>query len=132
MRGKLTISALMTVVVAALLALALVSEGASADGSPPAFVQQVSTHSNGASVTLTPTTAVTAGNRMVVMVGIWNSSAATAKSVTDSAGNTYTEILHFKASENTEESVWTAPVTAGAPGRVRTTPRPRSRPAFPK
>jgi hypothetical protein len=48
-----------------------------------------------------------------VLVGVWRSGSATAKSVTDSAGNTYTEVQHFKASENTELSVWTAPITAG-------------------
>jgi hypothetical protein len=56
---------------------------------------------------------VTIGNRLLVEVGVWNSSGATASSVTDSAGNTYTELTHFKASDNTELSVWTAPVTAG-------------------
>jgi hypothetical protein len=50
---------------------------------------------------------------LIVLVGVWSSAAATAKSVTDSAGNTYTEIQHFKAAENTELSVWTAPVSAG-------------------
>ena len=33
--------------------------------------------------------------------------------VTDSAGNSYTELLHFKASDKTEMSVWTAPITDG-------------------
>jgi hypothetical protein len=50
---------------------------------------------------------------MVVEVGVWSSSAATASAVTDSAGNTYTELTHFKAGDNTEMSVWTAPITAG-------------------
>ena len=77
-------------------------------------MQQVSAHSGGTTaLKLTPTSAITAGNRIVVVVGTWNSSAATIKSVTDSAGNTYTEVLHFKASDNTEQSIWTAPVTAG-------------------
>ena len=48
-----------------------------------------------------------------MLVGVWSSGKATAKSVTDSAGNTYTEVQHFKASDNTELSVWTAPITAG-------------------
>ena len=48
-----------------------------------------------------------------MLVGVWRSGSATAKSVTDSAGNTYTEVQHFKASETTELSVWTAPITAG-------------------
>jgi hypothetical protein len=114
MRRKLTTTTLTTLVAGLLLAIALVSAGASADGSPPAFVQQASVHSSSvASVTLTPPSAITAGNRVVVLVGIWNSSGATAKSVTDAAGNTYTEVLHFKGTDNTEQSVWTAPVTAG-------------------
>ena len=49
-----------------------------------------------------------------MLVGVWSASKATAKSVSDAAGNTYTEVLHFAASENTEESVWTAPITSGA------------------
>ncbi len=80
----------------------------------PALVQQVSSHKSGVTTaTLTPSNAITAGNRLVVLVGVWSSSAATAKSVKDSAGNTYTEIEHFKGSDNTELSVWTAPITAG-------------------
>ncbi len=114
MRRKLTITLLTTLTAGLLLAVALTSAGASAAGSPPAFVQQVSVHSSSvSSVAVTPTSAITAGNRIVVVVGIWSSGSATAKSVTDSAGNTYTEVLHFKASDNTEQSVWTAPVTAG-------------------
>jgi hypothetical protein len=114
MRGKLTISIVTTLTASFLLAWALSSAGASADGSPPAFVQQTSVHSsNVTSVTLTPSAAITAGNRIVVVVGIWSSGSATAKSVTDAAGNAYTEVLHFIGSESTEESVWTAPITAG-------------------
>ncbi len=127
MRGKLTITALTTLVACLLLAVALASEGASADGAPPAFVQQVSVHANAASVKLTPTSAITAGNRIVVMVGIWNASSATAKSVTDSAGNAYTEVLHFKASDNTEQSVWTAPITAGGGTKPTITVTPTSK-----
>ena len=114
MRGKITITVVAALAAGLLLTAALASAGASADGAPPAFVQQVSAHSsNVTSVKLTPTSAVTAGNRIVVVVGVWSSGAATAKSVTDAAGNTYTEVLHFKASDNTEQSVWTAPITAG-------------------
>src|SRR4030088_456555 len=79
-----------------------------AASSAPAFVQQVSAHSlNVTRLTLTPSSNVTSGNRIVVLVGVWSSSSATASSVTDAAGNTYTEILHFKASDATEMSVWT-------------------------
>jgi hypothetical protein len=80
----------------------------------PAFVQQVSSHASGVtSRVVTPSSRITAGNRLVVLVGVWGSSGATAKSVTDSAGNTYTKVLHFEASDQTEESVWTAPITGG-------------------
>src|SRR6476646_1752616 len=85
--------------------------GASAAG--PSFVQQVSARGHTGSLAVTPGSAVAAGDRMVVEVGVWNSSGATASSVTDSAGNTYTELTHFKASDGTELSVWTAPITAG-------------------
>jgi hypothetical protein len=127
MRGKLTITVLGTLVAGLLMTIALASVDASADGAPPAFVQQVSAHSNTSALTLTPASAINAGNRIVVVVGIWNSSAATAKSVTDSAGNTYTEVLHFKASENTEQSVWTAPITAGGQTKPVITITPTSR-----
>jgi hypothetical protein len=49
----------------------------------------------------------------VVEVGVWGFPTRTAKTVTDSAGNTYTELLHFAASDQTEMSVWSAPITAG-------------------
>jgi hypothetical protein len=127
MRGKLSITVLTTLAASLLVAWALTSTGASADGAPPAFVQQVSAQSGGTSaLKLTPTSAITSGNRLIVVVGIWNSSSATAKSVTDSAGNTYTEVLHFKGSDNTEESVWTAPITAGGQTKPAITITPTS------
>jgi galactose oxidase-like protein/fibronectin type III domain protein/Kelch motif protein len=114
MRGKLTISIVATLAASFLLAWALSSAGASAAGSPPAFVQQTSVHSSSVtSAKLTPSAAITTGNRIVVVVGIWSAGSATAKSVTDAAGNSYTEVLHFTGSDSTEESVWTAPITAG-------------------
>ena len=80
----------------------------------PAFVQQASSHAlNVKTRTVTPSSNINTGNRLVVLVGVWSSSGATAKTVTDAAGNTYTEILHFKASDKTEESVWSAPISAG-------------------
>ena len=42
-----------------------------------------------------------------------SAGGATASAVTDSAGNTYTELTHFTASDKTELSVWSAPITAG-------------------
>ena len=56
---------------------------------------------------------VAVGDRLVVEAGVWSAGGATASTVTDSAGNTYTKLTNFKASDNTELSVWTAPVTAG-------------------
>jgi hypothetical protein len=80
----------------------------------PTFVQQVSAHGSGTSISVTPGTKLTAGSRLIVEVGVWNSSSATAASVTDSAGSAYTELTHFKASDGTEMSVWSSPVTSGA------------------
>ena len=80
----------------------------------PVFVQSKSAHSlNVTSLTLTPGSAITAGNRLLVETGVWNSSGSTVSSVTDSAGNSYVELAHWKASENTEMTIWSTPVTAG-------------------
>jgi hypothetical protein len=90
----------------------VVSAGAVAGS--PTFVQQVAGHgANLTKLALTPSASITAGNRLVVLVGVWSSGNASASRVTDSAGNTYVELLHFKAYENTEMSVWSAPITAG-------------------
>jgi hypothetical protein len=88
---------------------------------PVAFVQQVNKRATAASLALQPTSNVTSANRLVVEAGIWSANGATASTVTDSAGNTYTELTHFKASEKTELSVWTAPITAGAGTRPTVT-----------
>ena len=45
--------------------------------------------------------------------------SATTSSVKDSAGDSFTELLHFKASDGTEMSIWSAPVTAGG-GKIPT------------
>jgi hypothetical protein len=37
--------------------------------------------------------------------------------VSDSAGNQYVELLHYKTTDGTEMSVWTAPITAGGGSR---------------
>ncbi len=93
----------------------------------PAFVQQTSGHaSNVASLAVTPGTNLTAGNRLVVEVGMWNSAHATTSSVKDAAGDTFTELLHFKASDGTEMSVWTAPVSVGAGTKPTITATPTS------
>jgi hypothetical protein len=93
--------------------------------SSPAFVQQVSGHAHKvASLAVTPTTSLTTGNRLVVEVGVWSNAKATASSVKDSAGDTFTELLHFKASDGTELSVWSAPVSAGGGARPTITATP--------
>jgi N,N-dimethylformamidase beta subunit-like protein/uncharacterized protein DUF4082/concanavalin A-like lectin/glucanase superfamily protein/fibronectin type III domain protein/Big-like domain-containing protein/BACON domain-containing protein len=79
----------------------------------PRFVQRVSTRGAGSSVQLTPSSAVAVGDRMVVTTGAWSSGGATISGVTDSAGNTYTKATSVKAPDNTELSVWSAPITAG-------------------
>ena len=88
----------------------------------PTFVQQASVHkSSGTTAAVALGAPITTGNRLIVQVGVWNTSSATATKVTDSAGNTYTEITHFTASDNTEMSVWSAPVTAGGGTRPTVT-----------
>jgi hypothetical protein len=54
---------------------------------------------------------VTTGNRLVVEVADWSSGGATAASVTDSAGDTFTELTTKTGSDGTQLSVWSAPVT---------------------
>src|SRR5581483_6778853 len=102
-----------TVLALAGLAAVVLTKAPTASAASAAFVQQVSGHGNGGSLGVTPGTAVTAGNRLVVEVGVWNSAHSTTSAVTDSAGNSYTELTHFAAADGTEMSVWTAPVTAG-------------------
>ena len=80
----------------------------------PRFVQRVSGHStSGSTLQLTPASALTGGNRLVVMAGVWSSGRATISGVSDAAGNTYTRVATVTASDNTQLSVWTAPITAG-------------------
>ena len=80
----------------------------------PGFVQQASGHASGVTrLSVTPSSAVTAGNRMVVEVAAWGASNPGIGSVSDSAGNHYVELTHFTAADGTELSVWTAPVTQG-------------------
>ncbi len=94
---------------------------------PPAFVQQTNAHTgSGASLNATPTANITTGNRLVVLVGVWANAGPTTRTVTDSAGNTYVELLHFTASDKTEMSVWTAPITKGGGTRPTITATPTS------
>ena len=80
----------------------------------PEFVQHMTIRNPSAStVQMTPTANVTQGNRMIVMAGAWSWNGATITGVTDTAGNTYTRVTGTRASDNTELSIWTAPITAG-------------------
>ena len=91
----------------------------------PAFVQQTSGHSGTASsLSVALKSSTLTGDRLVVETGTWSSGSATVKSVTDTAGDTFTELTHFTAADNTEESVWTAPITAGSstPPTITVTP----------
>ena len=91
----------------------------------PAFVQQTSGHSGTASsLSVALKSSTLTGDRLVVETGAWSSGSATVKSVTDTAGDTFTELTHFTAGDNTEESVWTAPIAAGSstPPTITVTP----------
>jgi hypothetical protein len=80
----------------------------------PQFIQGMNVRNPSASsVQMTPTAAVTLGDRIVVMAGVWSWATNSIAGVTDTAGNTYTKITSVKAPDQTELSVWTAPVTAG-------------------
>jgi hypothetical protein len=80
----------------------------------PTFVQQVTAHGAGTVTRAVTTPAVTtAGNRLIVEVGVWNWQNATITSVTDNAGDTFVKVLSFTASDHAQMTVWTAPVTTG-------------------
>jgi hypothetical protein len=88
----------------------------------PRFVQQASSHAASVgSIAATTPSNVTAGDRIVVLVGVWAKPTQTAKSVVDTAGNTYVEVLHFTANDRTEMSVWTAPIIRGGGGPLTVT-----------
>jgi hypothetical protein len=121
------VKALALAVVTVMGAVGLAAAPAVASGGAPAFVQQAAAHAtNVSTLAAKPGAAVTAGDRLVVEVGVWSSGAATAGSVTDSGGNAYTELTHFTASDGTELSVWTAPITAGGGSALTVTAKPTS------
>ena len=98
-----------------------------ANASVPVFVQQTSAHGHNVSaLTATPNANLTAGNRLVVEVGVWNASNATTGSVSDSSGDVFTEVTHVVGSDGTELSVWTAPITGGGGVRPVVTATPTS------
>lgn len=91
----------------------------------PGFVQQAGAHASSVGkLTVTPSSAVTTGNRMVVEVAAWGPSNPGTGGVTDSAGNHYTELTRFTASDGTEMSVWSAPITQGGGTRPVITATP--------
>jgi hypothetical protein len=85
-----------------------------AQGACPCFVQQAASHAGGVtSLQVIPSSPLTTGNRLIVEVGVWSGHKATAASVSDSAGDPFTELTRFVASDGTEMSVWSAPITKG-------------------
>ncbi len=104
--------------IAALASLVMVSgHSVPATAAPvsPAFVQQASAHGSAkSSLAVTTGSNVTAGDRLVVGVGVWKASGASTASVTDGAGDPFVEVTHFTASDGTEMSIWTAPVLLGS------------------
>jgi hypothetical protein len=80
----------------------------------PTFLQTSSVAASGNVLSTTLPNSLTANSRLVVEVGVWGSTSPVANAVTDVAHDTFTEVAHWTASDHTELSVWTAPVTAGA------------------
>src|SRR5262249_11243008 len=88
----------------------------------PAFVQAATAHAlDVTSLSATPTPPVATGNGLVVEAMTWANSGPTITSVTDSAGNTYTKLTSLVATDKTEMSIWTAPITAGGGTRPTVT-----------
>src|SRR3982074_3315047 len=95
---------------ATLVSLSGLTPARVAEAAGPTFVQQESAHVGGetaTSVSVTLRNNVTAGNRLVVVVGVWNTTGPTASAMTDSAGNSYTEVTHQAGPNRIELSVWT-------------------------
>ena len=90
----------------------------------PAFVQVADAHGSAkTSLAVTTRANVTAGDRLVVEVGVWKASGASTTSVTDTAGDPFVEVTHFTASDGTEMSIWTAPIlTGGAKSTITAKP----------
>ncbi|MBI4899051.1 MAG: fibronectin type III domain-containing protein, partial [Actinobacteria bacterium] len=86
-----------------------------------AFVQQTSGRTAASSLALVPAQTISTGDRLIVQVGIWSLSGATAKSVTDAAGNSWTRLTSTVASDGTQLSSWAAPVSAGGGTRPTVT-----------
>jgi hypothetical protein len=92
----------------------------------PAFVQQTSAYADTtASVALRFRSILVARDRIVVESTVWGRGATTA-SVTDSAGDKYTELRDSVAPDGTDMSVWTATVIPGKTTRPTITVTPSS------
>lgn len=58
---------------------------------------------------------IAAGNRIIVCVSVWNGTATTVTSVTDTPGNIYLkDSATLVLSDGTDISIWSAPITVGA------------------
>jgi hypothetical protein len=94
----------------------------------PAFVQQVSSHAaSKTSIAVTTAANVTTGNRLVVEVSEWASTSPTTSSVTDSAGDTFTELTSVTGSDGAELSVWSAPITQSGGTKPTITAKPSAK-----
>ena len=79
----------------------------------PQFVQRVSGRTAATTLQLTPASAITTGNRMVVMAGGVEQRRGDDLRRHRQRGQHYTKVASAAASEDTELSVWSAPITAG-------------------
>ena len=78
--------------------------------SPPVFIQEATAEAQSVTngISVSPTSNLTAGNRLVVEVV---ESAGATTNVTDSVGDTFTKLTSVTASNGTQMSIWTAPIT---------------------
>lgn len=97
-----------------LAAVAGVTAPHAAAATAPAFVQQVSGRATATTLKLTLPQNLTTGDRLIAQIATWSSANATTKTVTDTAGNTWTRLTTTTATDHTELSTWTTPVTTGA------------------
>ncbi len=125
-RGWMPAATAMALLAGTAAAVTVPVGNASAAPGTPAFVQQVSAHGSGkSSIAVTTGASVTAGDRLVIEVGTWNSKSATTSSVTDSLSDSFVEVTHFTAADGAEMSIWTAPIASGG-GTDTITAKPTS------
>ena len=89
----------------------------------PSFVQRASAYSDTTARLRLRLGAVTHGDRIVLQTSTWGDGAS-AGSITDSAGDKFTQLFSGRSADGTEMSVWTAAVTArtGARPTINVTP----------